>query len=94
MCRIDGRPVSLMRGSFEETARRGLDEGRARAKNDTGVAASQIVRKQGKRNGRQASAGEDDNLCREKLTIRPILEWRRHVHRLPNFPQRLQISQK
>lgn len=34
MCRIDGRPVSLMRGSFEETARRGLDEGRARAKNE------------------------------------------------------------
>ena len=87
MCRIDGRPVSLMRGSFEETARRGLDEGRARAKNESD-------RQQGKRNGRQASAGEGDNLCREKLTIRPILEWRRHVHRLPNFPQRLQISQK
>ena len=69
-------------------------EGKRRTKNDTGVAAGQIVRKQGKRNGRQASAGEGDNLCREKLTIRPILEWRRHVHRLPNFPQRLQISQK
>jgi len=33
-------------------------EGKRRTKNDTGVAAGQIVRKQGQRNGRQASTCE------------------------------------
>ncbi len=64
-------------------------EGKRRAEHDAGVTAGQIVRQQGERNGGEARACEGDNLRREKPTIRPISEWRRHVHRLPNFPQRL-----